>query len=107
MPRSIDIYNEKNEKNSNNTFPGKHIPELFVREERMNSVMSYAQNLPKLDIGVVDLQWVQVLAEGWAYPLKGFMREQEFLHVRTNPDVLCFTTIAIYNLHLKKLLKTI
>lgn len=66
-------------------FPGKHIPELFVREERMKSVMSYAQNLPKLDIGVVDLQWVQVLAEGWAYPLKGFMREQEFLHVRTNP----------------------
>ena len=27
----------------------------------------------------VDLQWVQVLAEGWATPLTGFMREKEFL----------------------------
>jgi len=27
----------------------------------------------------VDLQWVQVLAEGWASPLTGFMREREFL----------------------------
>jgi len=27
----------------------------------------------------LDLQWVQVLAEGWATPLTGFMREREFL----------------------------
>lgn len=27
----------------------------------------------------MDLQWVQVLAEGWATPLTGFMREKEFL----------------------------
>ncbi len=27
----------------------------------------------------VDLQWVQVLAEGWATPLTGFMRERQFL----------------------------
>lgn len=25
------------------------------------------------------MQWVQVLAEGWATPLNGFMREREFL----------------------------
>lgn len=29
----------------------------------------------------LDQQWVQVLAEGWASPLKGFMREREFLQV--------------------------
>ncbi|MBN3312260.1 PAPS2 synthase, partial [Atractosteus spatula] len=29
----------------------------------------------------LDLQWVQVLAEGWATPLTGFMREREFLQV--------------------------
>jgi len=29
--------------------------------------------------GQLDLQWVQVLAEGWATPLTGFMREREFL----------------------------
>lgn len=27
----------------------------------------------------LDLQWVQVLSEGWATPLKGFMREKEYL----------------------------
>lgn len=58
--------------------------------------MSYAENLPKLDIGVVDLQWLQVLSEGWAYPLKGFMREQEFLHVRTDQELFSFIKIAFY-----------
>lgn len=29
----------------------------------------------------LDREWVQVLAEGWASPLKGFMREREFLQV--------------------------
>ena len=27
----------------------------------------------------LDMQWVQVLAEGWATPLTGFMREREYL----------------------------
>ena len=27
----------------------------------------------------LDMQWVQVLAEGWATPLSGFMREREYL----------------------------
>ena len=27
----------------------------------------------------LDMQWVQVLAEGWATPLQGFMREREYL----------------------------
>ena len=27
----------------------------------------------------LDLQWVQVLSEGWASPLKGFMNEKEYL----------------------------
>lgn len=29
----------------------------------------------------LDLQWVQVLSEGWATPLTGFMREAEYLQV--------------------------
>lgn len=32
-----------------------------------------------LEISTVELQWLQVLSEGWASPLKGFMREKEFL----------------------------
>ena len=27
----------------------------------------------------IELQWVQVLSEGWAHPLTGFMREDEYL----------------------------
>lgn len=30
----------------------------------------------------VDLQWVQVLSEGWATPLTGFMRERQFLQTQ-------------------------
>lgn len=44
--------------------------------------MSEAKSLPTLEITEVELQWVQVLSEGWAYPLKGFMREDEYLQVR-------------------------
>lgn len=32
-----------------------------------------------LEISTLDLQWLQVLAEGWASPLSGFMREKEYL----------------------------
>jgi len=30
------------------------------------------------------MQWVQVLAEGWAAPLGGFMNEEEYLQVNNN-----------------------
>jgi 3'-phosphoadenosine 5'-phosphosulfate synthase len=32
-----------------------------------------------LKINLVEMQWVQVLAEGWAHPLTGFMNEDEYL----------------------------
>lgn len=38
-----------------------------------------ASKLPKLSLSKIDLQWVQVLAEGWATPLTGFMREDQYL----------------------------
>lgn len=55
------------------------IPELFVPECRKVAALSESKSLPSLEISTVELQWVQVLAEGWAYPLKGFMRENEYL----------------------------
>ncbi|XP_059475361.1 bifunctional 3'-phosphoadenosine 5'-phosphosulfate synthase isoform X2 [Neocloeon triangulifer] len=55
------------------------VPELFVDENRVASSKQEALELPALSIGDVDLQWVQVLAEGWAAPLKGFMTEDQFL----------------------------
>lgn len=50
-----------------------------VEELYIDASDAYVQTLPKLNIGVVDLQWVQVIVEGWSSPLKGFMREDEFL----------------------------
>ncbi|CAH1991289.1 unnamed protein product [Acanthoscelides obtectus] len=57
------------------------VPELFVPDHKVKDLVNEAENLPKLEIGTVDLQWLQILSEGWAYPLKGFMREDEFLQV--------------------------
>lgn len=48
--------------------------------EHLKSIaQSEALSLQSIEITTVELQWVQVLAEGWAHPLKGFMREDEFL----------------------------
>ncbi|XP_053063848.1 bifunctional 3'-phosphoadenosine 5'-phosphosulfate synthase 2 isoform X2 [Acinonyx jubatus] len=57
----------------------KGIHELFVPENKLDQVRAEAEALPSLAITKLDLQWVQVLSEGWATPLKGFMREKEYL----------------------------
>jgi len=56
--------------------------ELFVVKEMVEEVRKEANKMPGLDITKVDLQWVQVLSEGWARPLKGFMREREYLQTQ-------------------------
>ncbi|XP_032680945.1 bifunctional 3'-phosphoadenosine 5'-phosphosulfate synthase-like [Odontomachus brunneus] len=53
--------------------------ELFVSDDRLADVRREITACPALEIGEVDVQWLQVLAEGWAAPLKGFMRENEYL----------------------------
>jgi len=53
--------------------------ELMVSPENLEAAREEAERLPAVEITEVDLQWVQVLGEGWAQPLKGFMREKEFL----------------------------
>ncbi|CAH1793731.1 unnamed protein product [Owenia fusiformis] len=55
------------------------VKELFVPEGRVEAAKTEAESLPNLEITKLDTQWVQVLAEGWATPLTGFMREREFL----------------------------
>ncbi|XP_066456865.1 bifunctional 3'-phosphoadenosine 5'-phosphosulfate synthase 2 isoform X1 [Eleutherodactylus coqui] len=59
----------------------KEVHELFVPENKLNQALEEAKNLPAVEITKLDLQWVQVLSEGWATPLKGFMREREYLQV--------------------------
>ncbi|GAU94384.1 hypothetical protein RvY_06165-2 [Ramazzottius varieornatus] len=55
------------------------VKELFVPAAYQAAATQEAASLPALSINTVDLQWVQVLAEGWAAPLAGFMREDVFL----------------------------
>lgn len=49
--------------------------------DRYQNAVNEANVLPSVEISEIDLQWVQVLSEGWASPLKGFMREREYLQV--------------------------
>ena len=55
------------------------VKELLVSADNLEAAKSEADSLPNLDITKLDTQWVQVLSEGWATPLTGFMREREFL----------------------------
>lgn len=55
------------------------IHELIVPAHRKLSVTNEAKTLQTLTISTVELQWLQVLSEGWAHPLTGFMREKEYL----------------------------
>ncbi|VDL60596.1 unnamed protein product [Hymenolepis diminuta] len=56
-----------------------NIRELYVSESEKEALMAEARTYPQLEIKKIDLQWVQTLAEGWASPLRGFMRETEYL----------------------------
>lgn len=57
------------------------VVELFVSDERRPDAIAESATLPSIAINDIDLQWVQVLSEGWASPLQGFMREREYLQV--------------------------
>lgn len=53
--------------------------ELLVPEAERPAKLAEAATLPSVTISDVDMEWVHVLSEGWASPLKGFMREAEYL----------------------------
>ena len=55
------------------------VKELFVDADMKVEMKDNAKDLPRIEISTVDLQWVQILSEGWATPLNGFMRENEYL----------------------------
>jgi len=51
-----------------------HVP-LELKAERK----AEAETLPKVRITDIELNWLQTIGEGWASPLKGFMREGTLL----------------------------
>eukprot|EP00262_Sarcandra_glabra_P013798 TRINITY_DN3891_c0_g1_i1.p1 TRINITY_DN3891_c0_g1~~TRINITY_DN3891_c0_g1_i1.p1 ORF type:complete len:464 (-),score=59.35 TRINITY_DN3891_c0_g1_i1:402-1793(-) len=58
---------------------GGKLVDLVVREGSREFKRREAISIPRIVISPIDMQWVHVLSEGWASPLRGFMRETEFL----------------------------
>uniref|UniRef100_A0A1I7YET7 APS kinase n=1 Tax=Steinernema glaseri TaxID=37863 RepID=A0A1I7YET7_9BILA len=52
---------------------------MLEDEAEIEEYSKRAAKLPQVELRNLDLQWLQVLAEGWASPLKGFMRERQYL----------------------------
>lgn len=55
------------------------VRELFVSAAEKDAKIAEAETLPKIEMTKMDLEWFQILSEGWATPLNGFMREDEML----------------------------
>ncbi|KAG0554796.1 hypothetical protein M758_12G122700 [Ceratodon purpureus] len=58
---------------------GGVLVDLHVSEQERESKKAEAAELPKIQLARVDLEWVHTVAEGWASPLTGFMRQNEYL----------------------------
>ncbi len=63
--------------------------DLHVPAEQRASKLLEAESLPKALLTDIDLNWLQTIGEGWAAPLKGFMREGTLL------ETLHFNSILI------------
>jgi 3'-phosphoadenosine 5'-phosphosulfate synthase len=61
-----------------------HVPDHLKSERKLE-----AETLPKVLITDMDLNWLQTIGEGWASPLKGFMREGTLL------ETLHFNSILV------------
>ncbi|KAJ7526688.1 hypothetical protein O6H91_16G018500 [Diphasiastrum complanatum] len=58
---------------------GGVLVDLIVPEKQRPFKEAEVKNLPQVRITQIDLEWVHVLSEGWASPLRGFMRQAEYL----------------------------
>ncbi|KAL6316376.1 hypothetical protein AAG906_018079 [Vitis piasezkii] len=57
---------------------GALVDRVVPESERAAKALE-AESMPKVGLTQIDLEWVHVISEGWASPLKGFMREDEYL----------------------------
>ncbi|KAI5062448.1 hypothetical protein GOP47_0022987 [Adiantum capillus-veneris] len=58
---------------------GGELVELVVPEVDRASKQAEASSLPCIPLTPIDVEWVHVVSEGWASPLRGFMRETEYV----------------------------
>ena len=47
------------------------VTELFVEGDKKEAALAEASSLPSVDISTLDMEWLQVISEGWASPMKG------------------------------------
>lgn len=66
---------------------GMKSPEVFLEDEliasptKRSALMAEADTLPKALVGDIEINWLQVISEGWAAPLRGFLREGPLMQV--------------------------
>ena len=58
---------------------GDELIDLHVSDADRPKKAAEAETLPKVLLTDIDVNWLQTVGEGWAAPLKGFMREGELL----------------------------
>lgn len=58
---------------------GGALVDLVVPESERGAKTLEAESMPKVRLTKIDVEWVHVISEGWASPLRGFMRENEYL----------------------------
>jgi len=68
---------------------GDEVVDLHVHDKHKEERKAEAATLPKVLITDIDLNWLQTIGEGWASPLKGFMREGTLL------ETLHFNSILV------------
>jgi len=54
---------------------GGEVVDLIAKGEDLRKLREMSKSLPGVPLRDVDVNWLQVIGEGWASPLKGFMRE--------------------------------
>lgn len=55
------------------------VVDLFADRCELDTLRSICNQMETLQLSDIDMQWLQVLAEGWATPLRGFMTQRQYL----------------------------
>ncbi|KAJ9165989.1 hypothetical protein P3X46_020796 [Hevea brasiliensis] len=58
---------------------GGAVVDLVLPESERGTKALEAESMPKVRLTKIDVEWVHMISEGWASPLRGFMRENEYL----------------------------
>ena len=56
----------------------ERVDELFVGEDKIHLAREEAERLESVEITKLDLEWLQVLSEGWASPLTGIFKSEYY-----------------------------